>query len=91
MLCFASSCHMNYHPVCVQNLGFKTILESFFVPISMRHFIIFIILFMIVITYFRIYAKESFAISKMGVVQKLHGQDEVGRWSKNASFCPRLG
>ena len=46
---------------------------------------------MIVITYFRIYAKESFAISKMGVVQKLRGQDEVGRWSKNASFCPRLG
>ena len=27
----------------------------------------------------------------LGVVQKLRGQDEVGRWSKNASFCPRLG
>ena len=23
----------------------------------------------------------------LGVVQKLPGQDEVGRWSKNASFC----
>ena len=28
---------------------------------------------------------------RLGVVQKLRGQDEVGRWSKNASFCPRLG
>ena len=45
---------MNYHPVCVQNLGFKTILESFFVPISMRHFIIFFILFMIEITYSKV-------------------------------------
>ena len=27
----------------------------------------------------------------LGVVQKLRGQDEVGKWSKNASFCPRLG
>jgi hypothetical protein len=26
-----------------------------------------------------------------GVVQKLRGQDEVGRWSKNAYFWPRLG
>ena len=26
-----------------------------------------------------------------GVVQKLCGQDEVGRWSKNASFCPHVG
>ena len=25
----------------------------------------------------------------LGVVHKLRGQDEVGRWSKNASFCPR--
>ena len=27
----------------------------------------------------------------LGVVQKLRRQDEVGRWSKIASFCPRLG
>ena len=27
----------------------------------------------------------------LGVVQKLRGQDEVGRWSKNAYFCPRKG
>ena len=27
----------------------------------------------------------------LGVVQKLRGQDEVGKWSKNTSFCPRLG
>ena len=26
-----------------------------------------------------------------GVVQKLRGQDEVGRWSKNANFGPRSG
>ena len=29
--------------------------------------------------------------SSLGVVQKLRGQDEVGRWLKNASFCHRLG
>ena len=27
----------------------------------------------------------------LGVVQKLRGQDEVGRWSKNANFGPRSG
>ena len=27
----------------------------------------------------------------LGVVQKLRGQDELGRWSKNAYFCPCLG
>ena len=26
-----------------------------------------------------------------GVIQKLRVQDEVGRWSRNASFCPHLG
>ena len=29
--------------------------------------------------------------AELGVIQKLRGQDEVGRWSINASFCPRLG
>ena len=28
---------------------------------------------------------------EQGVVQKLRGQDEVGRWSKNAYFCPLSG
>ena len=27
----------------------------------------------------------------LGVIQKLRGQDELGRWSKNAYFCPCLG
>ena len=26
-----------------------------------------------------------------GVIQKLSGQDERGRWSKNANYCPRYG
>ena len=33
---------------------------------------------------------KCFAVH-IGVVQKLRGQDEVDRGSKNASFCPRLG
>ena len=35
--------------------------------------------------------KRSVLDKAPGVIQKLHGQDEVDRWSKNASFCPRLG
>ena len=27
----------------------------------------------------------------LGVIQKLRGQDEVGRWSRNVYFCPHLG
>ena len=35
--------------------------------------------------------KVSLVVQDIRVIQKQRGQDEVGRWSKNASFCPRVG
>ena len=41
--------------------------------------------------YIKAHENSPAMFTSIGVVQKLHGQDEMGRWSKNASFCPRLG